>query len=60
MPPSRPIISGIDSLFSRIGVQPLAQQYPAYSRDSREEFKIEDKTILATVDGESLYAKMKL
>lgn len=41
-PPGRPIVSGIDSLFSRLGeyldffLKPLSQEFPVYLKDSKE------------------------
>lgn len=41
-PPERPIIGGVESIFSGVGeyldhyLQPLAQKYPSYIKDSRD------------------------
>lgn len=69
-PPGRPIISGIDSLFSQIGeyldvyLQPLVKKYPAYLKDSKQLINLlknlpqEEEVILATIDVESLYTNI--
>lgn len=70
-PPGRPIISGIGSLYSRVGeyldiyLQPLVIQGKSYLKDSRELIKslssvvVTENTWLVTVDVESLYTNIK-
>lgn len=70
-PPGRPIISSIGSLYSRLGeyldiyLQPLVIKGRSYLKDSRElikslqSVKINEHTILVTVDIESLYTNIK-
>lgn len=66
-PPGRPIVSGVDSLTSRLGayldsfLQPLVLKLQSYTRDSTQIIQIlqdvivDENTILATVDVTSLY-----
>ena len=66
-PPGRPIISGIDSITSRIGkyidefLQPLVTQTPSYLRDTTQVLNLLSETvwregyIMATADVNSLY-----
>ncbi|XP_077334619.1 uncharacterized protein LOC143975965 [Lithobates pipiens] len=70
-PPGRPIVSGIDSLFSRLGayvdgfLQPLVVKGKSYLRDSRqllkelENVKVGEKDLLVTIDVNSLYTNIK-
>lgn len=70
-PPGRPILSGIDSLYSRLGeyldtyFQPLATKGQAFVIDSRDiisllqEQEVDDATILVTIDVESLYTNIR-
>ena len=70
-PPGRPIISGIGSLYSRVGeyldffLQPLVVQGKAYLKDSKELIKslasitVSEETWLVTVDVESLYTNIR-
>lgn len=69
-PPGRPIISGIDSLFSRLGayldgfLQPLVKEGRSYLWDSRQlldelrTLKNEETDILVTIDVNSLYTNI--
>lgn len=70
-PPGRPIISGIDSLYSRVGeyvdiyLKPLVTQGKSYLKGSRElicykKIEVTANTILVTVDIESLYTDIKV
>lgn len=70
-PPGRGIVSGVDSLFSRMGeyidhyLQPLAQQFPSYLRDRKQlinildNFPYEENVILVTLDVDSLYTNIR-
>lgn len=70
-PPGRPIVSGVDSLFSRISeyfdcfLQPLTQSCPAYLRDSGnlmellQQLEVDDGHILASIDINSLYTNIQ-
>lgn len=70
MPPGRPIISEINSLFSRLGeyldgfFKPLVSQSPSYLKDSKDlivsiqHLKATESTIMATIDIESLYTSI--
>lgn len=68
-PPGRPIVSGIESLFSHeymdISLQPLTQGYLSYLRDIKhlinilKDTPVDDYTLLVTIDIESLYANIK-
>lgn len=70
-PPGRPILSGINSLFSRLGeylviyLQPLADKGPSYLKDSKdvlnslEQVGVDEQSILVTVDVESLYTNIR-
>lgn len=70
-PPGRPIISGIESLFSRLGayldgfLQPLVPEGKSYLKDSRQlikelkDFRIEEEDILVTIDVNSLYTNIR-
>lgn len=65
-PPGRPILCGIDSIFSGVGeyldcfLQPIVQKSPPYLRDSKhlmnllDNIPIGDDTILVTTDVKSL------
>lgn len=69
-PPGRPIISGIESLFSRLGayldgfLQPLVSEGKSYLKDSRQlikeliDFKVEQEDLL-TIDVDSLYTNIR-
>lgn len=69
-PPGRPIVSGIYSLYSRLGeyidifLQPIAMKGKAYFKDSRDlinmtkAMTVGDHTLLITVDAESLYTNI--
>lgn len=66
--PGRPVVSGIDSIMSRIGkcidffLQPLVSKTPAFLKDSRQiinevsTINIEREVLLVAVDSSSLYA----
>lgn len=70
-PPGRTIVSGVDSLFSRMGeyldcfLQPFVQKCPAYLKDSKDligllqHINIEEEHIIASIDVESLYTNTK-
>lgn len=70
-PPGRPILSGIDSILSRVWeyldyfLQPIVQKSPSYLSDSKhlmnllQDIPIDDDTILVTIDVESLYSSLK-
>lgn len=70
-PPGRPIVSGIGSLYSRVGeyldiyLQPLVTCGQSYLKDSRaliqslQGITISSNTLLVTIDIESLYTNIK-
>lgn len=70
-PPGRPIISGINSLYARVGeyldlfLQPLAANGKYFLKDSKDTIaslqnvQVGDATILVPVDVESLYTNIK-
>lgn len=70
-PPRRPIVSGVDSLFARIGeyldsfFQPLAQSCPAYLKDSRDliqllqGIEVSEEHLLVSIDVNSLYTNIQ-
>lgn len=70
-PPGRPILSGTNSLFSRLGeylyiyLQPLAANSPSYLKDSKDVLNsleyvgVDEQSMLVTVDMESLYTNIQ-
>ena len=70
-PPGRPIISGINSVHSRLGeyldefLQPLAAGGNSFIKDSKDvintltKVSVKDSTLLVTIDVESLYTNIK-
>lgn len=70
-PSGRPIVSGVDSLFARIGeyldqfLQPLAQSCPAYLKDSRnliellQQVEVNEGYLLGSIDVNSLYTTIQ-
>lgn len=69
-PPGRPIISGIDSLFSRLGeyldtfLQPLVPEGKSYLKDSKQlilelkNMEVTDEDFPVTIDVNSLYTNI--
>lgn len=69
--PGRPIINGVDSLFSRVGeyldlyLQPTAQQIPLYTKDSRalinhiKNIPLNEHSILASIYVDSFHTNIK-
>ncbi|XP_073481353.1 uncharacterized protein [Aquarana catesbeiana] len=70
-PPGRPIISGIESIHSRLGeyldvfLQPIAGEGKSFLKDSKDvinnlkNLKVDNSTLLVTLDVESLYTNIK-
>lgn len=68
-PPGRPIVSGVDLLFARMGeyrfLQPLAQKFPTYLKDSKDlmellqGIEVDEECILASINVNSLYTSIQ-